>query len=63
MNFLARVQITSAFVRGLDGSDLSVLWILRLKFRFVENAEDVVDVVPEGEAAVLTCNCSDIFFF
>ena len=62
MNFLARVQITSVFVCGLEGSDLSVLWTLRLKFRFVENAEDVVDAVSEGDAAVLTCNCCDIFF-
>ena len=32
------------------------------KFRFVENGGDVIDVVSEGDAAVLTFNCSDIFF-
>ena len=62
LNFLARVPITSAFFRGLDGSDLSVLRTLQLKICFVENTDDVVGVVSEVDVVMLTCNYSDNFF-
>ena len=60
--FLARVPITSTFLRGVDGSDLSVLRTLWFKICFVENAKDVFGIVSEVEVAVLTCNCSEFFF-
>lgn len=62
LNFLAKFPITSAFLWVLDGSDFSVLLILRFKFCFVENTEDVIGIVFEVDIAVLTHSCFDIFF-
>ena len=62
IEFFGKSPMNLVFFRGLDGSDLSVLWTLRLKVCFVENAEDMSGVVSEVDVAVLTCNCSDIFF-